>query len=82
VEKIWATRDSKLAQEFVSLGYPSYQIGETTLAATDGWLAEETHPAPLRRLVAEGKDGILRALRAQRRDEPSASMNELNAGRT
>jgi aminopeptidase N len=35
---------------------------------TDAWLAEEGHPAPLRRLIAEGRDGVLRALRARATD--------------
>ena len=35
--------------------------------ATDAWLAGD-HPAPLRRLVAEGRDGILRATRARAKD--------------
>jgi len=37
------------------------------VGATDAWLAGD-HPAGLRRLVAEGRDGILRALRARTKD--------------
>ncbi len=68
VGRIWAHRDSEPAQEFVMLAYPAYQVTDETVAATDAWLAQEGHPAPLRRLVAEGRDGVARALRARRRD--------------
>jgi len=68
VDEIWATRDSETAQEFVFFGYPTYHVSQSTVDATDAWLAVEGHPAPLRRLVAEGKDGILRSLRARAKD--------------
>ncbi|ASW56314.1 aminopeptidase N [Plantactinospora sp. KBS50] len=68
VDAVWARRDSEEAQEFALLAYPSYQVSEDTVAATDTWLAASGHPAPLRRLVAEGRDGVLRALRTRARD--------------
>jgi aminopeptidase N len=68
VADIWARRDNEPAQEFVILAYPNYQVSEATVAMTDAWLAEEGHPAPLRRLIAEGRDGVLRALRARATD--------------
>jgi aminopeptidase N len=68
VGPVWAKRDSEPAQEFVMLAYPAYQVSEATVAATEAWLAQDGHPAPLRRLVAEGKDGVVRALRARLRD--------------
>ncbi|WP_192771746.1 aminopeptidase N [Plantactinospora soyae] len=72
VGQVWASRDSEPAQEFVMLAYPAYQVSENTIRATDGWLAESGHPASLRRLVAEGRDGVLRALRARAKDSASA----------
>ncbi|MFI6762388.1 aminopeptidase N [Micromonospora sp. NPDC050417] len=66
--QVWASRDSEPAQEFVVLAYPSYQVSAETIAATDEWLAQEGHPAPLRRLVTEGRDGVVRALNARARD--------------
>ena len=72
VDEIWATRDSETAQEFVYFGYPAYHVSQSTVDATDAWLAVEGHPAPLRRLVAEGKDGIVRALRARAKDASAA----------
>jgi aminopeptidase N len=38
------------------------------VAATDAWLAQDGNPASLRRLVAEGRDGVVRALKARARD--------------
>jgi aminopeptidase N len=68
VDEIWATRDSEPAQEFVFFGYPAYHVAQSTVDATDAWLAVEGHPAPLRRLIAEGKDGVTRALAARAKD--------------
>jgi hypothetical protein len=56
---VWARSDSEPAQEFVMLGYPVYQISEDTIALTDAWLARDGQPASLRRLVAEGRDGVV-----------------------
>jgi aminopeptidase N len=68
VGPLWARRDSEPAQEFVMMAYPAYQVSEETVAQTDAWLARGGHPASLRRLVAEGRDGVLRALRARAKD--------------
>jgi aminopeptidase N len=68
VDQIWATRDSEPAQEFVEAGYPSMHVSEATIEATEAWLADPGKPAPLRRLIAEGRDGIARALKARARD--------------
>ncbi|AGL14966.1 aminopeptidase N [Actinoplanes sp. N902-109] len=73
VDDVWARSDSEPAQEFVMLAYPAYQVSEETVALTDAWLAGEGHPASLRRLVAEGRDGVLRALQARARDAAAAA---------
>jgi aminopeptidase N len=72
VDEIWATRDSEPAQEFVLFAYPAYHVNPETIAATDAWLAVEGHPAPLRRLIAEGRDGVVRALAARAKDASAA----------
>ncbi|WP_091347027.1 aminopeptidase N [Micromonospora rhizosphaerae] len=72
VDQVWASRDSEPAQEFAQLAYPAYLVEDDTVAATDAWLAGEGHPAPLRRLVAEGRDGVVRALKARAKDAQSA----------
>ncbi len=68
VDQVWASRDSEPAQEFVEIAYPALHVSEATLAATDAWLANPDHPSGLRRLVAEGRDGIVRATRARKKD--------------
>jgi aminopeptidase N len=72
VAEIWAALDSEPAQDFVELAYPAYQVSQDVVDASDAWLAEPDHPAPLRRLVAEGRDGVVRALRARAKDATSA----------
>ncbi len=71
VDEIWATRDSEPAQEFVLFAYPGLHVSPETVALTDAWLAVEGHPSPLRRLVAEGKDGVVRAIAARAKDSAS-----------
>ncbi len=65
IDEIWASRDSELAKEFVEAAYPALQVSQETVAATDAWLALPDRPAPLRRLVSEGRDGVIRALAAR-----------------
>jgi aminopeptidase N len=72
VGQVWARSDSEPAQEFVMLAYPAYQVSEETAALTDAWLARDGHPHSLRRLVAEGRDGVVRALRARAKDRAAA----------
>ncbi len=72
VGDIWASHDSEPAQEFVEYGYPTYHVSQATVDATDAWLAADGHPAPLRRLVAEGRDGVVRALKARAKDASAA----------
>jgi len=66
--KVWAEHDSDAAREFVQLGYPRLHISPTAVSLADDWLAEAGRPAPLRRLIAEGRDTAARAVAARRRD--------------
>ncbi|GAA1372513.1 aminopeptidase N [Catellatospora chokoriensis] len=68
VAGVWAARDSEPAQEFVVLAYPVLDVSPQTVSAAQAWLAEEGHPAPLRRLMAEGNDRVVRALKARAKD--------------
>jgi aminopeptidase N len=68
VDEVWKSSDSEPAQEFVMLAYPAYQVSQETVALTDAWLARDDHNASLRRLVAEGRDGVVRALKARQKD--------------
>jgi aminopeptidase N len=40
---------------------------------TDAWLAVDGHPSSLRRLVAEGRDGVTRAIAARATDAAAAT---------
>jgi aminopeptidase N len=73
VSAVWARSDSEPAQEFVMLAYPAYQISNETVAMTDAWLALDGQNQSLRRLVAEGRDGVQRALKARAKDIAAAS---------
>jgi aminopeptidase N len=68
VANVWKIRDSEPGQDFLVLAYPIYQVSEETVTAANAWLAEAGHAAPLRRLVAEGNDRIVRAIKARARD--------------
>jgi aminopeptidase N len=72
VGDVWARSDSEPAQEFAMMAYPSLQISEETIALTDQWLAKDGQPASLRRLVAEGRDGVVRARTARAKDIAAA----------
>jgi aminopeptidase N len=69
---IWTRRDREQAQEFLTLGFPHSHVREDTVAATAGWLADERHPGSARRLVAEGRDSLVRALAARAADAAAA----------
>ncbi|ALG84468.1 aminopeptidase N [Gordonia phthalatica] len=64
VAALWERRTSEVAQTVVIGLYPSWDISEDGLAKADAFLAEE-HPAALRRLIVEGRDGVARSLRAR-----------------
>ncbi|GAB2669691.1 aminopeptidase N [Gordonia jinhuaensis] len=67
VPDVWARRSSEVAQTVVVGLYPSWAIDADTLAKADEFLAGERPPA-LRRLIAEGRDGVARSLRAREFD--------------
>jgi aminopeptidase N len=69
---VWKIRDSEPAQDFLIGNYPVLQVSPETVATAEAWLAEEGHPAPLRRLIAEGNDRVKRALNARARDAAAA----------
>ncbi|MGW0390823.1 aminopeptidase N [Streptomyces sp. NPDC003042] len=73
VKEIWDTRSHEIAQQIAVGLYPSLQVSQETLDATDAWLASAEPNAGLRRLVSESRAGIERALRAQAADEAAAS---------
>ena len=72
--RIWTERTSEMAGQIAVGLYPTTQPGDLVLDRTDRWLDQpETEPEPaLRRLVAEGRDGVARALKVQQADRQSA----------
>ncbi|MET7637860.1 aminopeptidase N [Streptomyces sp. NPDC005438] len=70
IEDCWNRRSIQIGMSIVRGLFPSYQVDQETLDATDGWLADHPDSAPaLRRLVLEARDDLARALRARRHDQ-------------
>ncbi|MFJ6082683.1 aminopeptidase N [Streptomyces sp. NPDC092369] len=69
IERVWEQRSIQIAMDVVRGLFPAYPTAEdsqSTLDATDAWLAAHEEAAPaLRRLVLEARDDLARALRAQ-----------------
>ncbi|MFZ2530057.1 MAG: ERAP1-like C-terminal domain-containing protein, partial [Rhodococcus sp. (in: high G+C Gram-positive bacteria)] len=61
---VWERRSSEVAQTVVVGLYPAWSISESSVAAADEFLAEDRPPA-LRRLVVEGRAGVVRSLEAR-----------------
>jgi aminopeptidase N len=68
VGPVWRDWSSAMAQDFVEGAYTMGAISPATVEATDAYIAAEQPPAALLRLLSEGRDDVLRALRAQARD--------------
>ncbi|NUK26954.1 aminopeptidase N [Streptomyces lunaelactis] len=72
VKGVWETRTHEIAQQIAVGLYPSLQVSQTTLDATDAWLASAEPNAALRRLISESRAGVERALKAQAADAAAA----------
>jgi aminopeptidase N len=68
VADVWERRTSERAQPVVVGLFPSWAVDKATVDAADAWLADSSHPPALRRLVSEGRAGIVRALAAREFD--------------
>ncbi|WP_055565823.1 aminopeptidase N [Streptomyces atriruber] len=68
VKEAWDSRSHEMAQQIAVGLYPSLQISQGTLDATDAWLGSADPSAALRRLVTESRAGVERALRARSAD--------------
>ncbi|WP_448613627.1 aminopeptidase N [Modestobacter sp. URMC 112] len=67
IAAMWERRPGEIAKNAVEYLFPKI-VEPRTLEAADAWLADDSAPAPLRRLVSEGRDGVARALRAREKD--------------
>jgi aminopeptidase N len=68
VGEAWRDWSSAMAQDFVSGAYLVCALSQETVQATDEYIVRTEPPAALRRLLIEGRDDVLRALRCQARD--------------
>ncbi len=68
LERIWAERTNEMAQNIVIGLYPTLLVSPEVVERTDAYLASGTAPQALTRLLREGRDGVVRALRARARD--------------
>ncbi|MFD5701276.1 aminopeptidase N [Streptomyces lasiicapitis] len=68
VKAVWDSRSHEMAQQVAVGLYPSLQVSQDTLDATDAWLKSAEPTAALRRLITESRAGVERALRAQAAD--------------
>ncbi|MEU8640255.1 aminopeptidase N [Amycolatopsis sp. NPDC048633] len=64
IDEVWQRRSSERAQPIAIGLYPSWAVAPDTVTASDEWLKGE-HSQALRRLVSEGRAGIVRALAAR-----------------
>ncbi|MFF2845727.1 aminopeptidase N [Streptomyces sp. NPDC058001] len=66
IERVWAERSIQIGMDVVRGLFPGLQDDRGTLDRADAWLREHRDAAPaLRRLVAEARDDLGRALWAQ-----------------
>jgi aminopeptidase N len=66
---VWAQRTNETAQNIVIGLFPALLAEQATVDAADEWLAANPDAVgSLRRLVVESRDGVARALRAQKAD--------------
>ena len=71
--RAWSDWGSDMAQWFAQNAYPRAMITPAAIAMADDYIARSDLPAPLRRLLSEGRDDVARALRCQQRDAAAAS---------
>ena len=68
VARIWEDWGSDMAQYFTVAAYPRSVITQQAIDDADAYIERTRPPAPLRRLLTEGRDDVARALRCRQRD--------------
>ncbi len=68
LDRLWAERTNEMAQNLVIGLYPTLLVSPAVVERTDAYLEAGTAPQALVRLLREGRDGVVRALRARARD--------------
>ncbi|MEU6876980.1 aminopeptidase N [Streptomyces sp. NPDC046712] len=72
IKGISETRSHEIIQQIVVGLYPTIQVSQETLDATDAWIAANDPAPALRRLVTECRAGVERALKARAADAAAA----------
>jgi aminopeptidase N len=69
--KAWESKSYEGAAKYVTGFYPTWIVKQSTVDATNSWLAGagKDSPAVLRKLVKESQDGLIRALKVQALDK-------------
>jgi aminopeptidase N len=65
IAEVWSRRTSERAQSCVLGLFPSWVVEQRCVDAASAWLETGEHPPALRRLVSEGRAGVVRALAAR-----------------
>jgi len=68
IADVWQGWGSDMAQFFAKYAYPAWIVTQEAISAADDYIARTDPPAPLRRLLLEGRDDVARALRCRERD--------------
>ena len=68
---VWEKKDLPDALAFARRMYPALVNTQETVDRTERYLSGDSVPGPIRRLLLEGKDGVLRAMRARAADAAS-----------
>ncbi len=68
LDYVWATRTLDFAIEFAAGMFPHAAVEAGLLGMTDGLLAREDLPKPLRRAILEQRDTVVRTIRAREVD--------------
>ena len=68
VASAWERLELEVALGFTAGLYPRVIVEQGTVDATDRYIEQKNPPAALRRLLMEGRDDVLRALKAREKD--------------
>ena len=68
VGRVWTAWSSDMSSTFAEVAYPFLVSAQSTVDRTTAYIEEHDPPPALRRLLIEGRDGVSRALRAQKKD--------------
>ena len=66
--EVWANRSNEIAQTLTNGLFPALQINQQMVDRTNAFLKSAEIPFGCKRLVGEGRDGLVRAINAQAAD--------------